>query len=172
MEQDRNKIEAILFTTGRFLTVEEISKMCGIGSIGYIKGILGELKDEYDKKNSALEIINDKDKWRLNIKRDYMYLTEKLLTDAELDLPTQETLAVIAYKQPSIQSVVIKTRGNKAYDHIKFLKDEGFITSEKFGRTKILKLTPKFYDYFDVMEEQLKEKLVEKMQENTETKPL
>nr|MBA4404731.1 SMC-Scp complex subunit ScpB [Nanoarchaeum sp.] len=172
MEQDRNKIEAILFTTGTFLTVEEISKLCGIGSIGYIKGILNELKDEYNKKESALEIVNDKEKWRLNIRKDYMYLTEKLLTDAELDMPTQETLAVIAYKQPAIQSVVIKTRGNKAYDHIKLLKDEGFILSEKFGRTKILKLTQKFYDYFDVMEEQLKEKLVEKMQASDETKPL
>jgi len=150
MEQDRNKIEAILFTTGQFLTVEEISKMCGIGSIGYIKGILGELKDEYNKKESALEIVNEKDKWRLNIKKDYMYLTEKLLTDAELDMPTQETLAVVAYKQPAVQSVVIKTRGNKAYDHIKNFVSMGLIHKKKTGHTHELTLSDDFYDYFAV----------------------
>ena len=34
------------------------------------------------------------------------------LSDADLDKPTQETLAIIAYKQPSIQSNVINYRGN------------------------------------------------------------
>ncbi len=159
MQEEKNKIEAVLFTTGKFLTVEEISKLCGIGSVGYIKTILEELKEEYSKRGSALEILNDKDKWKLNIKKDYLYLTEKLLTDAELDLPTQETLAIVAYKQPAIQADIINKRGNKAYDHIKKLKEEGFLIAEKFGRTRILKLTQKFYDYFDVVEEDLKDKL-------------
>lgn len=160
MTEERNKIEAVLFTTGRFLNVEEISKMAGIGSIGFIKQALDELKEEYSSNGGALEVINDKDRWKLNIKKDYLHLTDKLLSDAELDLPAQETLAVIAYKQPAIQSDVIKTRGNKSYDHIKKLKEEGFLISEKFGRTKILKLTQKFYDYFDVIEDELKDRLV------------
>jgi len=159
MQEEKNKVEAVLFTIGRFLTLEEISKMCGIGSLGYIKTILGELVKEYSERGSALEIIYDKNRWKLNIKKDYLYLTEALLSDAELDLPTQETLALIAYKQPAIQSDIIHTRGNKAYDHIKILKDEGFLIAEKFGRTRVLKLTQKFYDYFDVLEDELKEKL-------------
>ncbi len=159
MTEEKNKIEAILFTTGRFLTIEEISQMCGIGSIGFIRQALEELEEEYKTRSGALEVIKEKDRWKLNIHKDYLYLTEKLLSDAELDLPAQETLAVIAYKQPAIQSDVINTRGNKAYDHIKRLKEEGFLVSEKFGRTKILKLTQKFYDYFDVVEEELKAKL-------------
>ena len=78
------------------------------------------------------------------------------MTDSELDRPTQETLAIIAYKNPALQSDVIKVRGNKAYDHIKFLKGDNFITSEKNGRTRLLKLTQKFFDYFDVVEDSLK----------------
>jgi len=78
-------------------------------------------------------------------------VTEKLLTDAELDKPTQETLAIIAYKQPMFQSDVIKIRGNSAYDHIKVLKEHDFVTSEKSGRTRVLKLAPKFFEYFDVV---------------------
>ena len=168
MSEEINKIEAVLFTTGRFLNVEEISKMSSIGSIGFIKQSLDELKEEYSSKSGALEIVSDKDRWKLNIRKDYLHLTEKLLSDAELDLPAQETLAVIAYKQPAIQSDVIKTRGNKSYDHIKKLKEEGFLISEKFGRTKILKLTQKFYDYFDVVEDELKDKLIVEEKEKQE----
>ena len=160
MAEHRDKVEAVLFTTGRYLNLEEIGRMCGIGSPGAIRQMLDELKDEYDKRETALEIIKDeKNRWKLNIKKDYLYLTEKLLSDAELDKPTQETLAMVAYRQPAVQSDVINIRGNKAYDHIRKLKEEGFVVYEKFGRTKLLKLTQKFYDYFDVVEDELKEKL-------------
>ncbi|MCD4759426.1 SMC-Scp complex subunit ScpB [archaeon] len=168
MQEEKNKIEAVLFTTGRFLELEEIGKLCGVGSIGYIKTVLGELQKEYAGRSTALEIINDKDRWKLNIRKDYLHLTEKLLSDAELDMPTQATLALIAYKQPAIQSDVIRTRGNKAYDHVKKLKEEGFLIAEKFGRTRILKLTTKFYDYFDVVEDELKGKLIGIPEDNEE----
>ena len=157
MQDYKKRIEAMLFTTGKFLTPQELSKLCSIGNLEYLRKSLEELKEKYNNQESALEIINEDDKWKLSIKKDYLHLTEKLLTTAELDLPTQETLAVIAYKQPSIQNDVIKIRGNKAYDHVKNLVEQNFITSEKFGRTRILKLTQKFYDYFDVIDKNLKE---------------
>lgn len=159
MDEDKKKVEAILFTTGRFLKVDEISGLAAVKDLEYLKSILDDLKSEYETRNSSLEIINEKNRWKLNIKKEFLHLTEKLLTDSELDKPTQETLAIIAYRNPAVQSDVIDIRGNKAYDHIKVLKDNGFLIAEKFGRTRILKLTPKFYDYFDVVEDNLKEML-------------
>ncbi len=158
MSNDKNKIEAVLFTTGRFLKFEELSALCGIGSAGYLRTLIKEVQKDYEGRESALEIIEEAGKWKLNIKKSYLYLTEKLLDNAELDMPTQKTLAVVAYKQPAIQCDVVSVRGNKCYDHIRKLKEEGFVTSEKFGRTKLLKLTQKFYDYFDVVQEELKSK--------------
>lgn len=157
--EEKNKIEAVLFTTGRFVSLEELGKLCGMGSVGYVKDLLDELKKDYENKNSALEIIEQGDKWKLNIKKEYLYLTENLLTGSELDRPTQETLAVIAYKNPALQSEIVRIRGNTAYDHIKLLKELDFITSEISGRTFILKLTSKFYDYFDIVEDQLRSKM-------------
>lgn len=159
MEKEKRKAEAVLFTTGRFLGINEISDMTGIASVGFLKDVLNELKEEYEKTDSSLEITKEQNKWKLGLKKEYLYLTEGLLTSSELDRPVQETLAMIAYKQPAIQSDIINTRGNKAYDHIKVLKDNNFLDSEKFGRTKILKLTQKFYDYFDVVEDDLKQTL-------------
>ncbi|MFH1376378.1 MAG: SMC-Scp complex subunit ScpB [Candidatus Woesearchaeota archaeon] len=158
-DNPKHRVEAVLFTTGRFLTIDEISKLAGIGSVGYLKQILGELKEEYGKKEGALEVVFENNRWKLNLRKEYIYLTEQLLSDAELDKPTQETLAIIAYRQPAIQADIIGIRGNKAYDHVRKLKEENFIVTEKFGRTRLLKLTPKFYDYFDVVEDKLKERL-------------
>jgi len=173
MENQQKKVEAILFTTGRFLTLDEISQHCDIIPIEKVKGVLEALAKEYESKDSALEIVNEGDKWKLNIKKEHLHLTQKLLENAEMNVPIQETLAIVAYKQPSVQSDVVKMRGNKSYDHIGFLLEAGFITSEKFGRTKLLKLTDRFYDYFDVVHEQLSEKMKvveEKVEEVSEIK--
>ena len=159
MQDTKNKVEAVLFTTGRFLSLEEISKLSGIASIGYLKEVLSSLKEEYEKRGNSLEIVNNGDTWKLTIKKDFLYLTETLLTDSDLDKPTQETLAVIAYKNPILQSELVKIRGNGIYDHMKRLKELDFVISEKSGRTRIVKLTNKFYDYFDVVEHQLKSKM-------------
>ena len=159
MEDYLKKIEAILFTTGSFLSLEEISRMCEIGSIGYVQELLDQLKKNYQEKNGSLEVIQEGDKWKLALKKEYLSVTEKLLTESEFNKPIQETLAVIAYKQPVLQSDIIKVRGNTAYDHIKLLKEQEFILSEKKGRTRVLRLTSKFYEYFDVVAEQLKSKL-------------
>ena len=70
-----------------------------------------------------------------------------------------ETLAVIAWKYPVLQSEVTKIRTNKAYEHLRELEEMGYITREKKGRTRQIKLTQKFFDYFDIVE---KEKLKEK----------
>ena len=49
----------------------------------------------------------------------------------------------------------MKIRGNTAYDHLKFLEEKEFITRKPRGLTKIVKLTPKFYEYFDTNQQEL-----------------
>jgi len=161
MDEIKNKVEAVLFTTGRFMNVDEISRLCGVGSIGLVRDALKGLVQDYSKRISSLEIFEEKGRYKLNIRKKYSYLTTNLLNDSELDVPTQETLAIVAYKQPILQSDIIKIRGSSAYDHIKILREEEFVTSEKYGRTRLLKLAPKFFDYFDVVEDGLKSQFKE-----------
>jgi len=168
LKEERNKIEAVLFTTGRFMSLQEIADFCGI-NVEKVKELVEDLKKGYEEKKSSLSIFEEKEKYKLSIKKEYNYLTTKLLDVTEMDKPTQETLAVIAYKQPAIQAEVVKMRGNKAYDHIAALKELEFVTSERYGRTRLLKLTQKFFDYFDLVEDQLKEKFsnFEKLEKET-----
>ena len=103
----KNRIEAILFTTGRFLTLEELGKLTRISSSGILKEALDKLKEEYKSKNNSLEILEENGNVRLNIKREYMYLTTELLEQTDFDKGTQETLALVAYKNPVLQAEII-----------------------------------------------------------------
>ena len=161
MEQENYKkqIEAVLFTVGRSLDIQQIADLIGLGSVGVVKDALTQLKEEYTEKNSALEIIEDNNKFRMNIKSEHMHLVKDLMPSMELTKPTIETQAIIAWKQPILQSTVVKIRGTPAYDHVKLLLEQEFLTADPKGLSKILKLTPKFFQYFDTNKDILKNTL-------------
>lgn len=154
----KKQIEAVLFTLGKFTSIKDLAKHLNAQEQD-IKKTLEELKEDYLKKDSSLAIQQQDNLYKLNIKKEFGFLTNKLLEDKEMDNPTTKTLAIIAYKSPVTQSEVIKIRGNKAYDHISNLKNSGLITLEKLGRTRLIKLTHHFFDYFDISEKEVKEKL-------------
>jgi len=167
----KDKVEAILFTTGKFMSVDEIASVLEIDK-AKIKQALDQLEKDYNKRDSAITLQIQKNKYKLNIKKEHGHLSNKLLSSKEFDSPTTKTLAVIAYKNPAIQSEIIKIRGNKAYDHIKSLNESNLITSQKQGRTRLLKLTQNFYDYFDIAEQDLKEALSKASLKNIDFKKL
>ena len=111
------KIEAALFIAGRFLTLKELVAITDINPI-LLRKLLGDLGDRYG--DSAIEIVTKEDAWKMDVSQDYVGIVNKLATGStEFTRAEQETLAIIAYKQPLKQSVLVKIRGNKAYDHIK-----------------------------------------------------
>ncbi|MBI2507546.1 SMC-Scp complex subunit ScpB [Candidatus Woesearchaeota archaeon] len=155
MEGYKKKVEAVLFASGKFLEVNKIGEMLNLGSVGIIKGAIEELKEEYRKKDSAIEILEQGGSYRMHIKPDFIPFVKGLMTETEFDRPTISTLAIIAWKQPILQSKIVKIRGNTAYDHLKFLEEKEFIMRKPHGLTKVVKLTPKFYEYFDTNQQEL-----------------
>ena len=144
------KVEAILFVSGRFLSVQEIMSLSDLGSL-LVSDSLQKLKEKYSSEDTSLEIVERNNLWKMDVKKDYSYLVNKLATgSAEFSKAEQETLALIAYKQPIKQSVIIKIRGNKAYDHIAKFYDLELIKKKKVGHTYDLSLSDEFYDYFNV----------------------
>jgi segregation and condensation protein B len=174
MDEDiRKNIEAILFSLGRKTSVQELSKMTKIKDNGKIVACLIELKKKYNEDpDNSLMILQDGDNWKLTIKDQYINVAKEIGIDTELSKSVMETLAIIAYKNPIVQSDVIKVRTNKAYDHLKELEELGYITREVWGRSKKIKLAPKFFDYFDLPPESLKENFstVEKLEKTIEEK--
>ena len=149
-KENLRTLEAVLFVAGRYLKMQDIVSLTDLNPL-IIKELIEKLKEDYSKRNTAIEIVEKNKMWKMDVKQDYVYLVNKLATgNSEFTKAEKETLAIIAYKQPIKQSVVIKIRGNKAYDDIKKFVDLGLIEKRKFGHTYELVLSDEFYDYFNL----------------------
>ncbi len=154
------KVEAALFISARFLSLQELIMLTDINPI-MLKEILHKLEKKHSQGTGkgAIRIIHKENNWKMDVVEKYHYMINKLATgNTEFTRAEQETLAILAYKQPIKQSVVIKIRGNKAYDHIKKFTELGLVMSKRLGHTKELRLSDDFYDYFHIQKSPLESK--------------
>ena len=151
-EENMQKIEAVLFISGKFLSIQEMISLSDLNPIT-IREVLDKLREKYEKNNSAIEIVEKGGTWKMDVRREYSGIVNRIATgSSEFSKSEQETLAIIAYKQPIKQSVLIKIRSNKAYDHIKKFAEQGLIKKKRTGRTYELSLSDDFFNYFNVAE--------------------
>jgi len=156
------KVEASLFISARYVSIQELVGYTDINPL-LLRELLEKLRKQYKDRDSAIEIIENNGVWKMDVKEEYHKMINKMATgEAEFTKAEQETLAVIAYKQPVKQSVIIKIRGNKAYDHIKHFIDVGLLKAKKIGHTKELNLSENFYDYFNLEQKGDKNKVIVK----------
>ena len=151
-KEDLKKLEAVFFVSGRYLTMQELISFTDLSPI-IIQELIEKLQERYAREDSAIEIVKKNELWKMDVKPDYSDVINRLATgSSEFSSAEKETLAIIAYKQPIKQSVIIKIRGNKAYDHIKKFVELGLLRKKKLGHTNELTLADEFYDYFNVQE--------------------
>ena len=149
-----NKVEAALFVAGRWLSLQELITLTDINPIT-IKELIQQLMQKYKDNKSGIEILEKENMWKMDVKPEYAGLVNKLITgSSEFTKAEQETLAVIAYKQPVKQSVRVKIRGNKAYDHVKKFIQLGLLKTKRLGHTLELELSEEFYSYFHLSKEE------------------
>ena len=156
-EELKKTIQAVLFASARKMSVSELAKICR-RSDDEVLLALREWKDQLDSDKEPIILIEENDEWKLTVRENYITVVKKVVKKAELPKSILETLAVVAYKAPLLQSAVIRIRTNKAYDHLNYLENNGFVSREKKGRTKLIRLSPKFFEYFDIDPVQLKKK--------------
>ena len=146
-EESIRTVEAALFIAGKFMSIQELVALTDVNPI-LLKKILEDLSDSY--KEAGIEIVNKNNLWKMDVAADYTWMVNRLAGgSSEFTKAEQETLALIAYKQPMKQSVVVKIRGNKAYEHIKNFVERGLINKKKMGHTVELTLNESFFDYFN-----------------------
>ena len=151
-KENLKKLEAVFFISGRFLNVQEIISLTDLNPI-IIRELIENLKEKYDNSDSAIEVVEKNGLWKMDVRPEYSDIVNRLATgSSEFSKAEQETLAIIAFKQPIKQSVIVKIRGNKSYDHIKKFVQLGMLKKKKEGHTHVLSLADDFYDYFSVKE--------------------
>ncbi|MFC1723137.1 SMC-Scp complex subunit ScpB [Nanoarchaeota archaeon] len=146
----KKKVEAVLFAAGRVVPLKELMSLTKTMDPALIKAAVAELRGEYEARDSATMVVEENDGWKITVRESVLPLVHSINPHTELSKTILETLAVIAWKQPVVQSDVIKVRTNKAYDHIAELEKLGFIAKERHGRSYAIRVTQKFKDYFDL----------------------
>ena len=118
MNEERNKVEALLFASGNKLLTDDITRLCELNNNQLTKRVLSELKKNLKDRNSPLMLVDENDYWKLTVREEFLPLVRKIVADTELPKSVTETLAVIAWRSPIKQSKIIEIRSNKAYEHM------------------------------------------------------
>jgi len=152
-EEERNLalVEAALYVSGRPLDLKTIGYVLGTRSKRRVKALVGALVEKYAKLDGALEILELQDeRFVMQLRNDCLPSVKRLSIRPLLSQATLQTLAYIAYRQPVAQAHVALVRGGSVYGQVKELKKLGLISTEKLGKTQILKTTDVFSDYFNL----------------------
>jgi segregation and condensation protein B len=149
-EELRNRVEALLFSVGKKIDIAEIAKLVRYRDTDAVESVLRQIKEDYEKRDSPMMVANDGTSWKIVVREKYNPVVKKVVADVELSRTLMETLALVAWKNPVRQSEIVAIRSNKAYDHLDELERMGFITRKKYGRTKLISLTEKFFNYFEL----------------------
>ncbi len=146
-------IEAALYVTGRPVDLKTLGLILGMRSEDKIRDTARQLKERY-KNMGAIEVLELNDgRFVMQLRPQYAPHVKRLATRQLLTPGPMRTLSFIAYKQPITQSYLAKVRGNLSYSHVKQLQEIGLISEEKLGRTKMLRTTPNFADYFNLSQD-------------------
>lgn len=151
LEQNLALLEAALYVSGRPLELKTLGSIIRIRSKTRILELARMLIEKYRQKSGALEILELEDgRFALQLKPEYVARVRRLATRPLLTPGPLKTLSYIAYRQPVTQAQVITVRGPQAYDHVKELEQMGLITCDRLGRTKVVRTTEYFADYFNL----------------------
>lgn len=174
LKHDLALVEAALYVAGRPLDLKALGSIIGTRSKRKTRRLAKMLMEKYRNHESALEILELADKrFVLQLKTEYTPEVQKLAIRPLLSRGPLKTLSYIAYRQPVLQPNVIDVRGSHAYGHLKQLEDMELITREKTGRTRLLRTTQFFADYFGLSHDTgaMKRQLKGIFENFTETKP-
>ncbi len=142
-------IEAVLFVTGRAVSIDELAEASGIASKGYVEGLVKKLMERYSGSDNALAIVAIGGKYMLTLKEPYASKVNSLAGTPEISKAALRILAYISRKEPILQSDIVKAFGTSVYDQMKELKEKDFVKTEAYGRTKRVTTTQKFHEYFN-----------------------
>ncbi len=174
MNEDMITLEAALYVSGRPMTIEELASLIGKAH-SQTKKLLDNLAFEYKKRGGALEIQElPRERYVLQLIPELTPRVAKFIPGGLLSYATLQTLVFIALKQPILQSDLVAQRGTHCYEHVHELLEKKFIEATPEGRSKMLRTTPLFADYFGLdhdivkLKAQLKHKMKKMLERQAE----
>ena len=144
-------LEAALYVAGRPLDLQTLGSIIKTRSKKRVQELSRMLAQRYLDKKGTLELLElDDGRFVLQLKPKYVQHVRRLSMRPLLSQSPLKTLAFIAYRQPVTQAHIVTIRGSQSYSHINELRNLGLIKTEKLGKTKIIRTTDVFADYFNL----------------------
>jgi segregation and condensation protein B len=172
-------MEAGLYVAGRPLDLKTLAGIIGTRSKKKVKKIAKKLIEDYNKRQTALEILElEDDRFVMQLKTNYTSKVRKLATRPLLSAGPLKTLSYIAFRQPILQTKVIDVRGHHSYGHLKELEEMELINREGNGKNRTIRTTKFFADFFGLshdlktMKRQLKTVFQDYSKPETEAKKI
>ena len=148
-------LEALLFSTGKPLTVPEIRKIIQGAPAKEVEGWIAELRAEYEREGRSFELIEIAGGWEIATKKAYAAWLAKLELQKRLRQASRsalETLAILAYKQPVTRAEIEDLRGVDISGVLLTLLEKGFVRiagkKEVPGRPFLYATSEKFLEHF------------------------
>jgi segregation and condensation protein B len=142
----KETIEASLFLTSKPIEIAKLVEITQVSS-HEIKKAIAELKEKYNDE-SGIKLVEYQDTCQLIVNPKVLPKVKDLSPYRDLSPGLLKVLSIIAFKGPVKQSALVNTIGNRTYEYVKILERRGLISTKKYGRTKLLKVTNLFADYF------------------------
>ncbi len=146
----RKLVEAALFMSPKAMNLADISEATGIASAGSLQSILENLVEAYKKADTALEIIELDRRYMFSLKEPYASRMGKLAGSPDISKGALRILAYVSRNEGTVQSDLVKALGEATYEHVKELVEKGFVETKRHKRSKSIKTTNKFKEYFNV----------------------
>ena len=149
-------IEAILFVAGEPVKISDLATALDMGEMEIMRAV-DELERGLEDGKRGITVKRYGDHLRLETRAEYAPFVERLLQPVQkqsLSQTAMETLAVIAYRQPTTKGEVEQVRGVKCDYSVQSLLQKGLIKEvgrkEALGRPILYATTDKFLEHFGI----------------------
>ena len=149
-------VEALLFAAENPLSLFQLSQILETDDKDRVKGVLEELKAEYQEMDRAFELVEVAGGYAFRTRPQHSYWLRRLKRQqvTRLSRAALETLAIIAYKQPTLKAEIERLRGVEVGGVLRMLMEKGLVRvvgrKDLPGRPLIYGTTRRFLEVFDL----------------------
>lgn len=156
-EESRGVLHALLFVSDRPLSSDRLAEAMGDVDREVVTTLLEELREELEAQNAPYLLREIAGGYQLTTKGEYAPYIRRLLQikkSNRLSRAVLETLAIIAYKQPTTRSEVEAVRGVSVSHAFDILLEKRLIkvagVAEVPGRPRLYRTTEEFLVHFGI----------------------
>lgn len=151
----RRALEGLLFITDRPLSAGELAKILNIRDQDRIVAVVEDLRRELEERNWGFRLIAVAEGWQMATRAELAPWVRKLFSDRatmRLSTAAQETLSIVAYRQPLTRAEIEQIRGVEVIAALETLLEKRLLKvvgrKETVGRPLMYGTTVEFLRHF------------------------